>query len=387
MISADREDFDPNGHSNPIWALRFEDLVAILSRAREGKFSKIMAFTGNPAETPSRFVRAEAGAPSRPRVLLAGIALALAGFSQAAAAFEWELVKYQGRDYVTKESVHEFYRFQNLRSEGNTVRFLAPTLEMKAIEGKQDLYINNVRFILSYPVIRYNGRTLFSRLDLAKVIDPVLRPSYIRTANPFRTVVIDPGHGGHDPGARGVLGREKDYALKLGLELRESLVKRGYTVRMTRSDDRFLSLDQRVRFANDTADSIFISLHYNSGQRDAHGIETYALSPQGTSSTHKRARASDGQFLSGNKLDSENIALATAVHASVLHKIPAVDRGIKRARWTVLTGIKRPAILFEGGFITNSGECRKVSTESHRKEMAEAIAAAVSNFRAAMQGK
>ncbi len=200
-------------------------------------------------------------------------------------------------------------------------------------------------------------------------------------------MVIDPGHGGHDPGARGVLGKEKDYALKLSLALREELVKRGYTVRMTRSTDKFLSLDERVRYANSIRDSIFISLHYNSGKRDAHGIETYALSPQGTSSTHKGARSSDGRFLSGNRLDSENIALATAVHASVLHKLPAADRGIKRARWTVLTGIERPAILFEAGFITNSSECRRVATQSHRTRMAGAIADAVNNYRAALLGR
>ena len=321
---------------------------------------------------------------------LGGFLLAFVTLSVAvpkAAAFEWEIVSYQGRDYVTKESVHEFYRFQNLRTEGETVWFSAPTLEMKATEGKQDLYINNVRFVLSYPVIRYNGRTLFSRLDLAKLIDPVLRPSYIHTAKPFHTVVIDPGHGGHDPGSLGVLGKEKDYALKLSHELRNSLIKRGYSVRMTRSTDKFLSLEERVRYANSIPDSVYISIHFNSGKSDAHGIETYALSPQGASSTYKGSRSSDGQFLSGNRLDSENIALATAVHASVLHRIPAVDRGIKRARWTVLTGIERPAILFEGGFITNSSESRKVASQSYRTTMAEAIAEAITNYRAALLGR
>lgn len=319
--------------------------------------------------------------------LLAVLLLAVTGRAASGAGFEWELVSYQGRDYITKESIHEFYRFATLRTEGNTIRFTAPTLEMTATEGKQDLFINNVRFILSYPVIRYNGRTLFSRIDLAKLIDPVLRPNYIRTARPFHTVVIDAGHGGHDSGARGILGVEKNYALDLALVLRESLMKRGYTVRMTRSSDKFLTLEERVQYANSVPDSIFISLHFNSGQRDAHGIETYALSPQGTNSTDKGQRMTDGQFLSGNRLDSENIALATAVHASVLHKIPLVDRGIKRARWTVLTGIERPAILFEGGFISNSAECRKVATQGHRVQLAEAIADAVNNYRTALLGR
>lgn len=326
------------------------------------------------------------GAAARSLIRVATI-LCAAGLAGKAAAFEWELVSYQGRDYVTKESIHKFYRFETLSMNGNTVTFRSPTLEMKSTAGKQDLYINSVRFILSYPVIKYNGKVLFSRLDLAKLIDPVLRPSYIGTAKSFRTVVIDAGHGGHDPGALGTLGNEKDFALMLAMELKSSLVKRGFTVELTRSTDKFLTLSQRVAIANGVPDSIFISLHFNSGQSSAHGIETFALSPHGSSSTYTRPRTTDSEMFSGNRLDSENIALATAVHASVLHKIPAVDRGIKRARWAVLTGINRPAILFEGGFVSNSTECRKIASPAYRRQLSEAIATAVLNYRAALQGR
>ncbi|MFV1993862.1 MAG: N-acetylmuramoyl-L-alanine amidase [Verrucomicrobiales bacterium] len=315
-------------------------------------------------------------------------AMVIMAFAPVSAdAFDWAVIKYQGRDYVAMESLHEFYRFQNLKTRGNDVWFSSPTLVMKATAGTQDLFINNVRFILSYPVVKYNGRILFSRLDLAKLIDPVLRPSYIGKSKIFTTVIVDPGHGGHDSGARGRVGREKDYALQLGLQLRTSLKSRGFAVRMTRSDDRFLSLGERVRVANATPNAIFISLHFNSGKRDAHGIETFALSPQGSASTYKSPRSSDARSLSGNVRDSENIALATAIHANVLHKIPAIDRGVKRARWAVLTGINKPAVLFEGGFVTNSTECRKIASTAYRRQLAEAIAGAVTNFRAALEGK
>lgn len=309
-------------------------------------------------------------------------------FPGSADGFEWKLTKHRGRDYVTVQSIHEFYRFQNLDVGGKEVRFRSPTLEMRATVGKQDLFINNVRFILSYPVIESGGKVLISRLDLAKLIDPVLRPSYIDTAEMFDTVVVDAGHGGHDSGATGAMGKEKDFALKLAHELRSSLQRRGFKVKMTRSSDRFLTLNERVRYANGVPGSIFVSLHFNSGRSEAKGIETFALSPQGASSTYKSPRSTDARNFSGNRRDSENIALATAIHASVLHKIPsAVDRGIKRARWAVLTGIDRPAVLFEGGFVTNPTEARMVASSSHRRVLAEAIADAVKNYRDALRGR
>ncbi len=325
--------------------------------------------------------RARAWGPAA--LIAAGIFLTGAG---SAPGFDWKLTKYRGRDYVSKEAIHEFYRFQKLEMRGKDVYFRAPTLEMRATVGNQDLYINNVRFILSYPVISHQGKILFSRLDLAKLIDPVLRPSYISTVEPFDTVVIDAGHGGHDSGATSAYGNEKVFALQLAQELRATLLRRGFQVKMTRSTDKFLTLNERVRFANSVNKSIFVSLHFNSSKSSARGIETFALSPQGSSSTYKSSRSADRVNFSGNTRDSENIALATAIHASVLHKVPsAVDRGIKRARWAVLTGINRPAVLFEGGFITNPAECRLVASASHRRVLAEAIAEAVVNYRAALK--
>jgi N-acetylmuramoyl-L-alanine amidase len=86
----------------------------------------------------------------------------------------------------------------------------------------------------------------------------------------------------------------------------------------------------------------------------------------------------------GNQFDSENIALATAVHAQVVHRFKLIDRGIKRARWTVLTGCNRPGILFEGGFVTNARECQLIASDNYRKAVADAIGDAVVNFKRAL---
>jgi N-acetylmuramoyl-L-alanine amidase len=296
----------------------------------------------------------------------------------------WELIRYQERDYVTADSIHRFYRFHDWQMDGNNVWFRSPVLVMKASLGSQDLLINNIKFVLSDPVLELRGKPCFSRLDLCKLIDPVLRPSYIGSGSQFDTVIIDPGHGGHDSGARGIYGYEKDFALKLAFSLKAELEKRGIRVMMTRRDDTFISLGGRVAYANKVPNSIYVSLHFNSGGSAATGIETFALTPQGASSVYG-ARAVDASSFNGNQRDSENIALATAIHASVVHHFRFVDRGVKRARWYVLKGLERPGVLFEGGFVTNSNDAKFIAADNFRTELASTLGQAIMNYRRALQ--
>ena len=297
----------------------------------------------------------------------------------------FEVVKYDGRDYVTAESIHKFYRFSSYKVDGNNVILSNPTLILKASVGSQDILMNNIKFILSYPFASVGGKPAFSRLDLCKLIDPVLLPSHIGDADAFDTIVVDAGHGGHDSGARGVYGFEKDFTLQMAFAVKAALVQRGFKVVMTRSTDEFISLGGRAEIANKTPHSIFLSLHFNSSGPAANGIETFALSPQGTASTFMGQRSSDYHAFSGNHQDSANIALATAVHAMVIHRFKLADRGIKRARWSVLTGCNRPGILFEGGFVTNGTECRLIASTTYREAVANAIGDAIVNYRRALQ--
>jgi N-acetylmuramoyl-L-alanine amidase len=296
----------------------------------------------------------------------------------------WELLRFQERDYVTVASIHRFYRFNELKISGKAVWFVSPVLIMKGTVGSHDLLINNIKFVMSYPVVELNGKACVSRLDLCKLIDPVLRPSYIGKGSSFDTVIIDAGHGGHDSGAKGIYGYEKDYALKLAQTLKGILERQGLRVLMTRSNDTFLSLGARVAYANKVPNSIYVSLHFNAGGSHATGIETFALSPQGSSSVYG-ASTSDGHSFRGNQRDSENIALATAIHASVVSHFKLVDRGVKRARWHVLRGLERPGVLFEGGFVTNANDAKLIAAENFRTEMASTIAQAIMNYRKALQ--
>ncbi|WP_395742785.1 N-acetylmuramoyl-L-alanine amidase [Prosthecobacter sp.] len=301
----------------------------------------------------------------------------------------WEIVKIGGRDYVTAESIRNFYNpvygFTTFRTQGTHFWLGSSKLILKAQVGSQEMLINNIKFILSFPVQEYNGKVLFSRLDLCKLIDPVLYPSHIQNAEYFDTVVVDAGHGGHDAGARGVYGYEKDFALKMAMSVRAALMQRGFKVILTRATDTFISLGGRVAIANQTPKSIFLSFHFNSGGSAATGIETWALTPQSAAATISRGGGFNVNGVTGNKQDSANIALATAVHASVISRFKFVDRGIKRAQWSVLTGCKRPGILFEGGFVTNGAECQLVASETYRQQVSAAIGDAVLNYRKALE--
>lgn len=122
----------------------------------------------------------------------------------------WETVRHEDRDYVAAASIHKFYRFNSL--DGKDMSFRSSALVMKASIGSRDLLINNIKFVLSDPVVELEGKPCFSRLDVSKLIDPVLRPSRI-TGDTFDTVIIDPAHGGKDTGESGIHGDEKDFAL------------------------------------------------------------------------------------------------------------------------------------------------------------------------------
>ena len=306
----------------------------------------------------------------------------------ASAHADWDVKKVGGRDYITAENIKTFYRFPEFTISGKTVMWKSRQLWMRGSLNSSTLVINNVTFILSHPILKSGKDVLVSRTDLTKLIDPVLRPDFIRSAEKFDTVVIDAGHGGHDPGTVGRYGQEKHFALATAKRLGAELRKRGFKVKYTRTTDRFIPLTTRAQIGNATPNSIFLSIHFNSAKRTgAQGIETFALSPAGTASTAEHLKRSDFRQRSGNQRDSENIALATAVHGAVLRRLEKykpTDRGIKRARWTVLTGLKRPGLLFEGGFVSNAIEGKRIADPRYQQALAEGMAQAVVNYRRAI---
>ena len=300
------------------------------------------------------------------------------------AAAAWETVRHTGQEYVTARSIKEFYGFQSMQVKGSFLELENSAVKIQFSIGGQEVFMNNVKFVFSFKILPLKGRYLISRIDLGKLVDPVLRPSYIRTATPFDTVIIDPGHGGNDPGAVNQYGLEANYNLAVARVLKQQLEARRFKVIMTRNSDRALSLSERVDIANRFQNAIFISIHFNSGGRGrAEGIETFTLSPAGVAHYGRERRQDDFQLRQGNTQDSANIALATAIHSTCLLKTKRPDRGIRRARFSVLTGVKHPAILLEGGFMSHSYEAKLIANATYQRTLAGAITDAIMKYRMA----
>ena len=305
----------------------------------------------------------------------------------ASAKSGWDVIQIGGRDYVSVESLKKFYSFTKLTRTGNNVVLENAKVEMKLKVGGNECLMNNVKFVFSNSVAASGNKVYVSRVDLAKLIDPVLRPNFIKNAGDFRTVILDAGHGGKDPGATNPLGAEANYNLRLAVRLKGLLEAKGFKVKMIRETDRYYSLQERVNIANSVKENaIFLSLHFNSGGRSARGIETFTLSPPGVSHYGSGLKASDAIAKTGNEHDSANIAFATALHGSVLRRLGenTLDRGIKRARFSVLSGVRHPAVLFEGGFLSHPYEARLIANESYQAALAAGMVDAIARYRYAV---
>ncbi|MBV9674543.1 MAG: N-acetylmuramoyl-L-alanine amidase [Verrucomicrobia bacterium] len=303
-----------------------------------------------------------------------------------AVAFDWTITKFDNRDYLPLDQIARFYSFTQADLTSDIPTLSGATLRLQGGVNSRELYLNGLKFILSFPIIRVGDKVLMSRMDLSKLVEPVLRPAKIR-GSPVHTIVLDPGHGGFDQGAQSQFGSEKDFALDVALRARQLLVRFGYNVRLTRASDVFVPLEERAMYANSEPAAVFISIHFNAGAReDASGIETYTLAPRGVpSSNDDFLSLADFRPCVGNLRDGENIALASAMHSALITRIGGPDRGIKRARFVVLRDILIPGVLVEGGFLTSPQDQLRIATPAYRQLLAEAISQGVRAYSRAIE--
>jgi N-acetylmuramoyl-L-alanine amidase len=306
--------------------------------------------------------------------------------TSAALADDWTVIRQRDRPYVTFGNVAQFYQFPEYTRVSRTVSLRSERRVIRAQAGTSEFSINGVRFFANFPLLSSGEEDLISVMDVSKIVEPVLRPSRIHNAEKIETVVLDPGHGGTDQGASSSWGTEKGFALDVALAARTQLIRAGYRVEMTRVNDVAVSLEDRVNFANRFPHAVFVSIHFNSSSGGA-GLESYALAPEGVpsnaSSEHHVSAIDQGRH-AGNALDGQNIALTASVHAAVLTKVSIFDRGVRHARFHVLRNIKIPAVLLEGGFISDPAEGQRIATARYRQQLGAAIAQGIQNYNAAV---
>lgn len=205
-----------------------------------------------------------------------------------------------------------------------------------------------------------------------------------------KTIMIDPGHGGKDPGAVAFGIKEKDIALRMSRILGKMLEEKGFRVLYTRTSDVFVPLEERTAMANAQKADLFLSIHTNAHRNpNIRGFEIYSLNLAKTEDAIRVAarenavstkQISDLQFiLTDLMLDSkisESHELATKIHARTIQGMRRThprleDRGVREAPFFVLMGAKMPAVLVELGFLTNREEARLLNTDAYLRAMAK----------------
>ena len=263
---------------------------------------------------------------------------------------------------------------------GSAVVFRLPTRNgwAKLTVGTRLAQWNGAALWLGFAPQMIHGEPHLHALDAEKTLLPLAEPSAAFSLA-RRTIVLDPGHGGADVGTRDAQHRnEKDYALDWALRTERLLTNAGWKVFLTRRTDVDLSLAERTAFADRVQADLFISLHFNSTfpQTQASGIETYCLTPTGMTSTLARGFADDERAVfPNNSFDAANTAWAFRLHRSLVTTTQARDDGVKRARFMgVLRYQNRPAVLVEGGFLSNVADAANINSGDYRETLARALA-------------
>jgi N-acetylmuramoyl-L-alanine amidase len=287
-------------------------------------------------------------------------------------------------DYLTKIAV--------LNKGGHKINLRA---------GEKLVLADNRPIYLDHEVTVYQGILVVPLGFKTQILDSLFKEiTYIKSptrANMTRIkrIIVDAGHGGYDPGAIGRTGvREKNVTLDIAKRLVRLLKNDGFVVEMTRSTDRFVTLESRVSAANRFNADLFISVHANANPvRSLKGFEVYYVSPKASDAKRSLAAAQDyglnlqGSLVSNPSLDlkallwnmvytysrSESIELARSVCRSTKHNLDSQVLGVKAGNYYVLKGAKIPAVLIEVGFLSNKEEERYLQNSYFRQRISESI--------------
>jgi N-acetylmuramoyl-L-alanine amidase len=245
--------------------------------------------------------------------------------------------------------------------------------------GSCETRINGVRVLLSLPVAPRNGTVYISDLDLRTTLQPILSPPKISRQGSIKSICLDPGHGGKDPGYCVGTTEEKKCTLRLAQEVCDQLTHAGFKVFLTRDTDSTVDLPARPELARRVNADLFVSLHFNAINRaetssaSAHGTQVYCLTPAGAESTNDRGGGGGGGSYTGNQCNARNVCLAYQVQKSLTRELETEDQGVRRARYEVLCNAAMPAVLIEAGYLSHPAEGRKILDPTYRRQIARAI--------------
>ena len=274
------------------------------------------------------------------------------------------------REYALEIKTHETGKIELSR----------PGMQLKLTPGIRRLQMNGMSLYMNEPLSTLAAEPTISVADAETVLGPLMGAYIKQVIRERPLVVLDPGHGGADPGASGHFRTvEKSIALDIARRVRRKLRQTGIDVHLTRDRDHALSLPNRIVRARARGAHLFVSIHLNASRnRNAQGVETYVLPARGYPST-SNGSVSDRPY-PGNKFDALNTLLACYVQKGLLTTTGATDRGVRRARFSVLRNASFPAVLVECGFLSNRTEADRLRVKDYRDSVAEGIAFGIQTY-------
>jgi N-acetylmuramoyl-L-alanine amidase len=295
-------------------------------------------------------------------------------------------LRVSGRDYA---SLTEWAEGRNLRlrwlKRDETFELTNSSWRISLGVDSRRAELNGIAVWLLFPVVSRNGRLWISQEDVLFTMRPILSPAMGKAMKPIRTICLDPGHGGEDPGFMLGSNHEKTYTLLLAQELRQQLTKAGFKVTLTRSTDSSLDLPTRPELARRRNADLFLSLHFNAvgesaARRTVRGVEVYCLTPRGAPSTNSRGESSPRSSSPGHQNSEKNLLLAFEIQRSLTQSLDAEDRGVHRGNLAVLRDAIMPAVLVEAGFLSHPAEGKKILTAAYRRDIAKAVVSGVQAY-------
>ena len=242
----------------------------------------------------------------------------------------------------------------------------------------RDGSVNGTQVYFLYPVLIKNNEPYISEVDFLTCLDPLLRNKTAVKLG-MKTIMIDAGHGGSDPGAVNGAHKEKVYTLQIAKRLQTQLEKLGFRVIMTRTGDTYPTLQDRAALCKKYKPDLYISIHCNSStNKTPSGIETYRVVPVGGTETKGSKVKTEKQ--SANEFDANNSRLAFEVQKGVVAATGGADRGIRHQAIYVIANATCPAILVEVGYLSNDAELKKIASPDYQNKIVSGILAGLAGY-------
>ncbi len=271
-----------------------------------------------------------------------------------------------------------------MRYEAASSRFVLRSASARAVfvVDETEAVLNGTRVYLSDAPWVARGQAVVAEVDYRLLLAPILKGSGLRPSR-VRRVLIDPGHGGKDPGTSRGTTREKEITLQVARRLQKELAARGYLVALTRTRDADLALSSRPEKARTWKADVMVSLHCNAAGAGIRGIESFRTPPVGARSTYGMQRATTS--CANNAWDANNARLAYEVQRAAVASAGAVDRGVRNARFVVTRNAPCPAVLVEMGFLSDATDAARLALPAYQDKLARGIALGISRYDAAVK--